>query len=367
MKTTNTILLAAALISSLLCFVSPGPRACSTFLLRDGKELLYGRNFDFFMHGGYVMTNQRNVAKAALLARSQNPVRWISKYGSVTFNQVSKEYPYGGMNEAGLVVENMWLAAAKYPEPDERAAISELQWIQYQLDNCSSVEEVLAGDGRIRIESGSQPIHFLVVDRGGNVAAIEFLDGKMVVHAGSDLVVSALTNDTYDESLRYLALHEGFGGKKKIVSTYESLDRFATVASMLGDRRAVRRGKAVRHAFDILDTVAQGDGTVWSVVYDMGKMRIMFKSVVNKNVRTVRMNKFDFDCTAPSRVLAIDAAGKGNAVASFEEYTTELNRALVKGTFARYREAKLMDLSETAQEYLARFPEMLECGTAAPK
>ena len=368
MNGTKDFMVGAALVSSLLFLVPPAADACSTFLLRDGKQLLYGRNFDFFMNGGYVMTNQRGVAKQALLGKSRNPARWTSKYGSVTFNQVSKEYPYGGMNEAGLVVENMWLAAAKYPVPDDRAAVQELQWIQYQLDNSASVDEVLASDSTVRVDPNGQPIHFFVVDRAGNAATIEFLDGKRVVHAGADLVVPVLTNHTYDESIDYLSLHEGFGGDKKIMSTWESLDRFATIASMLEDRRLVRRGKAVRHAFNILNEVAQGDGTVWSTVYDMREMRIMFKSVVNKNVRTVRMSDFDFGCETPSRVLAIDGPGKGDVAGSFVAYTTELNRALVKSTFARYRENDFMlEVTDPMQEYLARYPEMLTCSSGASK
>jgi len=366
MRQSRMILAVTSLVLCLIFGLPSSSRSCSTFLLKDGKVLLFGRNLDFFLKGGYVMTNPRNMVKAALLDQSQNPAKWISKYGSITFTQVSKEYPYGGMNEAGLVVENMSLENTQYPAPDGRAAVSELQWIQFQLDNCANVDEVLASDSSIRIAPGSQLLHFLVADRAGNAAVIEFLDGKMVAHAGAGLIVSALTNNAYDESLDYLALHEGFGGEKKIARTYESLDRFANVVSMLGDRRAVRRGTAVRHAFNILDAVATGDGTVWSIVYDMRRMRIMFKSVVNKDIRTVRMNDFDFDCMVASRVLAIDGPGKGNIAAKFEEYTTELNLALVRNTFARFREVNLTDLSESAQEYLARYPEKLVCSGASP-
>ena len=35
------------------------------------------------------------------------PASWVSKYGSVTFNQYGRELPTGGMNEAGLVVETI--------------------------------------------------------------------------------------------------------------------------------------------------------------------------------------------------------------------------------------------------------------------
>lgn len=363
MRMTQGLMAGAALVSSLLFLVPPAADACSTFLMRDGKQLLFGRNFDFFLDGGYVMTNQRGVAKTALIPNSRNPAQWISKYGSVTFNQVGKEYPYGGMNEAGLVVENMWLDSSTFPVPDGRAPIAELPWIQYQLDNCATVAEVLATGETIRIVQASSPIHFFVADRAGDAATIEFIDGRTVVHRGADLAVPALTNNTYDESMEYLKGHKGFGGSKEIKSTWESLDRFATIASMLGDRGAARRGKEVDRAFKILDTVAQGKGTVWSAVYDMMGQRIMFRSVGNGDVRIVDLEKLDFSCAAPSLVFDIETPAKGDITRRFESYTTEINRGTVKRTFARYHENNfMMGVTDEMQEYLARFPEMLECG-----
>ncbi len=351
-----SLLMAACLLGS-----ARDARACSTFVLRDGKAIFYAKNFDFFMHGGYVMTNRRGLSKAALVDPPQVPVRWVSKYGSVTFNQVSQEFPYGGMNEAGLVVENMWLRATQYPAPDGRAPIAELQWIQYQLDTAASVAEVLASDSRIRIEPSSKPIHFLVADRSGDVATIEFLGGRLVTHRGADLRVSALTNNTYDESLAFLSLHEGFGGEKPIARSHDSLDRFSTVASMIRNSRGLGGEKAVGRAFEILDAVAQGNETAWSVVYDLAHRRILFKSVVNRNVRTLRMGDFPFDCTAPSRGLAVDDPGQGDVGRQAVAYTTEVNRGLVRSTFARYREEKFADVPESDQEFLARYPATLAC------
>ena len=364
---TKTPLIATAMAAALLSPAAREAQGCSTFVLRDGRGILYGKNFDFFMHGGYVMTNRRGLAKTALVYPPQTPVSWVSKYGSVTFNQVGQEFPYGGMNEAGLVVENMWLRTAKYPAPDERAAISELQWIQYQLDNAASVAEVLASDSRIRIEPSSKPIHFLAADQSGDVATIEFLDGRMAVHRGADLRVKVLTNNTYDESLAYLELHDGFGGRKPVARTHESLDRFATIAAMLRERRGPRGEKAVDRAFEILDAAAQGDQTAWSVVYDLARQRILFKSVVNRSVRTLKMSEFDFECAARSRALAVDAPGQGDVGRQSEELTTDLNRALVRSTFARYREAKFADVPESDQEFLARYPATLKCQPAASR
>ncbi|MCX5752205.1 MAG: linear amide C-N hydrolase [Candidatus Krumholzibacteria bacterium] len=363
MKRIRVLALGAALVSSLLFLGTPAADACSSFLMRNGTQLLFGRNFDFFLDGGYVMTNQSGVAKQALIPNSPKPARWISKYGSITFNQVSKEYPYGGMNEAGLVVENMWLDSSTFPVPDERAPIAELPWIQYQLDNCATVDEVIATDGIIRIIQASPPIHFFVADRAGDAATIEFVDGRTVVHRGADLAVPALANNTYDESMEYLRGHKGFGGSKEIKSTWESLDRFATLASMIEDRGVVRRGKEVDCAFKMLDAVAQGKGTVWSAVYDLKRLRIHFKSVGNGDVRIVDLDGFDFSCAAPALVFDIEAPAKGDITGRFESYTTELNRGTVKRTFARYHENNfMMGVTDEMQEYLAQFPAMLKCG-----
>ena len=78
-------------------------------------------------------------------------ISWVSKYGSITFNQYGKEFPTGGMNEKGLVVELMWLDETRYPEPDQRGVLNVLQWIQYQLDNSQTIDEVIASDKKIRI------------------------------------------------------------------------------------------------------------------------------------------------------------------------------------------------------------------------
>jgi len=52
------------------------------------------------------------------------------------------EFPLGGMNEAGLIVETMVLEDTQYPSPDSRPEVETLQWVQYQLDNFSTIEAV---------------------------------------------------------------------------------------------------------------------------------------------------------------------------------------------------------------------------------
>ncbi len=108
--------------------------ACTTFSLWTGNQPVIGKNYDWSVGGGFVFTNKAGVAKKALLLSADEPVQWMSRYPSVTFNQYGREFPLGGMNSQGLVVEIMWLERSTFPETDERKAINQLQWIQNQLD-----------------------------------------------------------------------------------------------------------------------------------------------------------------------------------------------------------------------------------------
>ena len=114
----------------LLLVYGASASACSTFLLSKDGQLVFGRNYDWVTGNGMLVTNAKGLKKTALLQGNEKPVSWVSKWGSITFNQYGKEFPHGGMNEAGLVVELMWLDGTAYPAEDSRPALNELQWIQ---------------------------------------------------------------------------------------------------------------------------------------------------------------------------------------------------------------------------------------------
>ncbi len=145
---------------------------CTSFVLKNNNSLLLGHNLDWHIGIGLFMTNKRNVEKTALMDSLENPAKWISKYGSITFNQVGRDLPYGGMNETGLVIEQMSLPGTQYPSKDNRNSISACQWIQYQLDNCSTIQEVISTDKVIRIVDRNSKFHFLICDKFGNSAVI---------------------------------------------------------------------------------------------------------------------------------------------------------------------------------------------------
>ena len=131
-------------VLALLCLSLSQTFACTTFCLKKNGEVLFGKNYDWMIGDGLVFVNKRGVAKVSNEGNLTNPAKWVSKYGSVTFSQYGRENPSGGMNEAGLVIELMWLDETQYPKVDARPTVGTLEWIQYQLDSSATVEEVIA-------------------------------------------------------------------------------------------------------------------------------------------------------------------------------------------------------------------------------
>lgn len=281
---------------------------CTTFVLNDENNLLFGRNLDWVSDNGIIVTNNRNTHKSSLVFSPEKSIQWTSKYGSVTFNQFGKEFPFGGINEKGLVVEIM-VVEGKYPKPDARYAVNELQWVQYQLDNASTIEEVILSDEQIRISGVSQNLHFLICDKSGNVAVIEFDELGMMIYKGSDLPIPVLENDTYSNSL----IRKQKGQKC----------RFGTVAKMIENYKSVSDKSPIEYSFSILDKVAL-DGS-WSIVYDIKNMTIYFKSASNQTRKTINISEFDFACDTKGLMFNLLDKSNGDITFSFTEFTSELN------------------------------------------
>lgn len=356
MKSNRTTLL--VFFAVFICLVPPSSHPCTTFLIDYGDELVFGRNYDWMVDEGFVMVNKKHVAKTALT--SDEPAHWTSTYGSLTFNQYGRELPMGGMNEIGLVVEVMWLDETKYPEPDSRPAIDNLQWVQYQLDNSSIVEEVINSDSLVRIRpGGGATIHYLVSDRMGHCASIEFIDGKLVYHTGETMAVKTLTNDTYSASIEFLKKHEGFGGKLPIPDGPGSLERFVRASKFIKTYDPKISKSAVDYAFDILANVAQSEWTKWSIVYDIQNLRVYFRTFANRETRYIDLDSLDFSCTTDVKVLDMNAEGSGNILDDFLDYTQEVNRKLIGNVFKKTEFLK--DTPEDVLDAISRYPESTVC------
>ena len=368
MRLKSTITLFLILSFNLIIFKA---LPCTTFVILQKGEIIFGRNLDWITGSGLMIVNPRNVKKMALVDPTEKPISWTSKYGSITFNQVGRDLPYGGMNEAGLVVESMTLGSTEYPVKDRRFAINANQWIQFQLDNYSTVKEVINSNKLLRIEDATSKYHYTVCDRFGNVATIEFINGKMVCHTKKSLPVPVLANSTYSNSL---SCYQTNGKTDKNRSLYN----FCTAAKALKTIRPASRNSLIDNAFTILNSVNQGYGTKWSIVYDITHIRIYFKifetptiigpqKIFTKPVgeaamKFVDLKHFNFNCTNGAEVFNLNKNLSGNMDNQFVPYTTKINKEYITKAFKFFKDwGTGINISPQQIDELSKYPDSFQC------
>ncbi len=301
-------------------------QGCTSFCMSNPISCVFGTNCDYVVFtSGQLFVNKRNVIKSSReTGTTGKRAEWISKFGSLTFNFIGFQMPWAGMNEAGLVISTMNLPGTKTPVPDQRPPLNSGFWIQYQLDNCATVEEVIASDERIRI-APTERDHYLICDKKGTCAVIEFLDGKMVYYTGRNLPVNVLANSTYEESLNAWRKNKLFG---------DSLPRFALAADELEKKYLFAGNKAtVYYAFYILSLISR-PYTVWSIVFDNQELQLYFVSKRNQQMRQIDFGKLDFSSETPVRMLDVHAPLAGDISNDLLPYSHQSCLRHLKNSFS---------------------------------
>jgi len=330
---------------------------CTTFCFQNNGDWIYGRNFDWDVEHCLIMVNKRNISKTAWV--EQNPAKWIAKYGSVTFNQYGREFPLGGINEAGLVIECLWLQDSEYPHSDPRPEISELQWIQYQLDTAASINEVLASDKVIRISrQRAAPLHFLVCDRKGEAAVIEFLKGQMISYIKENLPTTVLTNNTYQYSKDLLKSFKGDETSETFRLSSYSIKRFIWAAKGVKNWDAKKFKSPIDYAFQILDKVSV-NRTMIRVVYDAKNGYIYFKTKSVPHLSYINIKKLDFSCLTPVKILDLYSRNKGDVTSDLCDYTFKANHELIRKSYSET--GFLRNIPENIIKMAAHYPGTLPC------
>jgi penicillin V acylase-like amidase (Ntn superfamily) len=338
--------------------------SCTTFCLKNGNQIVYGRNYDFDITTGFIVINRRGLEKTAFVKPPSIPAKWISKYGSITFNQIGIELPMDGMNEKGLVIAQMALFESKYPPKDDRPCLGGLQWIQYQLDNSATLDEVIENNIKIRIEPDIITVHYLICDSLGNVGIIEFLNGRVVIHKEKNIVFAVLSNDTYDKSMNDLKEYTGFGGQKPIPVKWDSVsDVIAKTCSMIVDYKSTNTN-IIDYGFNILNEVGSSGRTQWSVVYDIKNKRIFFKSLQNKEIRIITINDLDYSCRNNIRLLDIQKSTSQESIGKqFFDFSLDYYRnylRILNKTFKDNMPA-FPDVPDELFNYQVNYPLMSIC------
>jgi penicillin V acylase-like amidase (Ntn superfamily) len=310
-------------------------RSCTSFCLNDSGHAVFGSNYDNDKPEGMIFINKRGISKSGFMPGTTGQIaQWTSKFASISFTVVGYQLAWAGMNEKGLVMSTMALPETQNPEADERPALHSPHWMQYMLDNCGSVKDVIKADLQVRIFQTVD--HYLVADRTGDCAVIEFLDGQMVVHTGHELAAPVLTNSTYSESVDFL--ENGAGGVKVIggIQTITgSLRRFKIAAGEVKAFESASAENVVDYAFDILDKVG-GDGTLWSIVFDMHDLSVYFRTKSHRSIRSLSLNDFDLSCQSPDMMIDIHEKRERNIAESFRVYSSDENFDFLKKAIVRW-------------------------------
>lgn len=367
---TRTLLWAwprAATIALLWLAATPLANACTTFCLLSEGRIVLAKNYDWYVAAGSVIVNKRNTERFAY-PLNDSGAKWISKHGSVTFNQYGRDAPSGGINEAGLVVEILWMTGTAYPAPDHRPAVDGSGWAQYQLDTARSVDEVLASDAAVRITRTAGRLHYLVADRAGQVAVVEFRDGQRLTYTGSTLPATALANDFYADALERASQLERTG---------QPGDRFAHAARSTREYNTKAHGDPVLYAFATLAHVAQkppggssgattstsaAHVTQWSIVYEIDAGRLHFRSPAAAAIKSLSLADVDFSCTTPVQMLDVHETEGGDVRGRLQAYSREVNLKLIRGSYSQT--SFLRGLSEQELEQIASRPERGTCVAA---
>ena len=328
-------------------------RTCSAFGLNNQGSLVFGANYDNLIPEGLLFVNKRNVAKTGWEPGTTGQVaEWVSQYGSVTFNQAGYQLPWAGMNEAGLVLSTMALSETQFPAPDARPPLQSALWMQYVLDNFSTIDEIIASDASVRIANTID--HYLVCDRTATCAVIEFLDGEMVVHTGDDLPVSALTNNLYHESVAAWQASK----ETQAAPADESLNRFYLAAEqVMNFDPAGLEGAVADYAFETLSMVSD-DWTEWGLVFDSENQRAYFRTKQNQDIRSVDFSGFDFSCGTPVQMLNIHADVLDEVSGDFVEYDHDVSLQHIRHFLEQW---PLAEYSDEEVQFLLGLLESFPC------
>ncbi|WP_027966663.1 linear amide C-N hydrolase [Halomonas halocynthiae] len=317
---------------------------CTRVIWPDANgAVLVGRNMDFHKDlATNLWTQPRGIRRDDGVS---GELTWTSKYGSVittAFDLMSVD----GLNEAGLAGHILWLAESTYAAAEtSRTQLSQAVWLQYFLDNFSTVAEAVAWVAETNVQvvqmadpTGGKPptIHLALDDATGDSAIIEYIDGQPRVYHSRDYRV--MTNSpTFDQQIELVKTFEGLGGDKPLPGSTLASDRFARASYYLSRlSQPTTQLDGIAAMFSVIRNAAQpfrqpdpgkpdASQTIWQSVSDLTNRRVVFESTTRPNIVWMDLEKMDFSEGSPQlkldlvEELRLEDGLAGNVTQKFED------------------------------------------------
>jgi len=341
-----------SLIAAAVLATSVAPVAACTrelYVAKDGTVIV-GRSMDW----GEDMASNMWVLPRGMKRDGRggkNTISWVSKYGSL----IVSAYDIGtaeGMNEKGLVVNELALVESNYGKPAEGAKVISLStWPQYVLDRFATVAEAVADlrKEEFRVQTvvlgTGRPanMHLVISDATGDSAVFEYIDGKLVIHHGKQYKV--VTNSpTYDKQLAIMEYWKEAGGlEKSLPGTSRAADRFVRASYLLdalpaeaskqyisGTPQQNFRFHAPMSVLSLMRSVGTPLGfslqeqpwvssTIWRTISDSTNRVVIFDSAMAPSTFWVKLDDLDFKPDAPVRKLEL-AGGKTYSGSAMDKF-----------------------------------------------
>lgn len=213
----------------------PSP-SCTCFATETEDGTIFGRNFDFPPNPALLLYTDppdgyASVSMVDLGYFGYSMANPPDPDGDTEILKGTPYLPFDGMNEHGLAVGMAAISHAEPPHDPEKVTIGEIQAIRLLLDRARDVEEAIGLLEAFNIEMEDPPIHYLVADRSGASAIVEFVGGEMRVIRGGEpwqvitnFVVTGSNAPTQAPCDRYRAAYDGLDSAEGRVSMAEAME-----------------------------------------------------------------------------------------------------------------------------------------------
>ncbi len=204
------VLLTAIALSTTL---SIDASACSDIFVNKGGYHIEARTLDFLVNIGFQdkvgYIGDKNTSDIIIDADkipSKQLSSWTNKYGFFGRGAFKAGKLMDGMNTQGLSIAALYLPGSKYPSYDSKNTKPVLGIYDigaFVLSQATTVAEALtllrgqqlvtsAIEQKEGIFIKDMPVHFVIRDKTGNSAVVEFIDGKVNIHENAgDILTNA--------------------------------------------------------------------------------------------------------------------------------------------------------------------------------
>lgn len=161
------------------CFAVKGTAATGGFL--------YARNYDFPYCPSIVVKIRPKKGYASVAVSDMTPLGYnrdnLPKGISQKLSLMALPYmPFDGMNEKGLAVSILVVPDTQMPHDPAKLTLNTTTMIRLILDNAATLDEAVAFFHLYNLYfSGGITVHYLITERSGRCAIVEFWEGEMHV------------------------------------------------------------------------------------------------------------------------------------------------------------------------------------------